>query len=252
MNPSSWFVCPQPNPGANLRLFLFPYAGGGPAAFGKWPAEFPDMIETWIAHYPGRGSRHKEPALKQIAALEEGLTQALRPFLEKPFAFFGHSLGGLVAFELARRLHQENLPQSQVLFLSACVAPHLPVSDLPIHTLPDRDFLKALQALDGIPSEVANFPELIDLLLPTLRADFEAVETYHFRSNEPAVDCPIVAFGGIDDRRVRGGHLKAWARYTSAGFKLQYFPGDHFFLNTSRSAMIASMTTELKAVYARD
>jgi medium-chain acyl-[acyl-carrier-protein] hydrolase len=240
-----WFVCPRANPAAEIRLFLFPYAGGGPAVFHHWVSEFPSSIEVWIAHYPGRGSRHSESPMKQVVQLAEVLSQAIQPFLDKPLAFFGHSLGGLIAFEFARQLRQMNLPQPQILFVSGCGAPHIPDPNPPIHTLPDVEFLKSLQQWNAISSELLNQPDVIDLLLPTLRADFEAVENYVYAPDRPTLDCPILAFGGLDDLRVSHERIDGWAWHTNGGFHSQYFPGDHFFINTAKEAMIASITAEL-------
>jgi medium-chain acyl-[acyl-carrier-protein] hydrolase len=249
---NNWFVCPQANPGAETRLFLFPYAGGGPAAFGKWPAALPSTIETWIAHYPGRGSRHNELPIKQISTLVERLSRAIQPLLDKPFAFFGHSLGALLAFELTRQLRQQNFPQPQILFVSACGAPGIPDPHPPIHALPDPEFLKALQDLNGIPADVMNIPELMELLLPTLRADFEAIEYYGYTLNEFSLNCPIIALGGLDDPRVSRERLEGWNQQTNASFKSRYFPGDHFFINTARESVIAAITTELISSHAKN
>jgi medium-chain acyl-[acyl-carrier-protein] hydrolase len=248
----NWFVCPGANPGAETRLFLFPSAGGGPAAFGKWPAELPGTIETRIAHYPGRGSRHNEAPIKQISVLVERLSQAIQPLLDKPFAFFGHSLGGLVAFELSRQLHLQNYLKPQILFISACGAPGMPDPHPPIHALPDPEFLQAIQDLNGIPAELTNIPELMELLLPTLRADFAAVENYNYLLNDFSLDCPIIAFGGLDDPRVSSERLEGWGSHTKVGFKLKCFPGDHFFINTARKAVIASITDELISAHAKN
>lgn len=242
---SQWFVSPQPNPGAGTRLFLFPFAGGGPTAFGKWPAAFPGTIETWIAHYPGRGSRHNEPPIRQLTALVENIFQAIQPHLEKPFAFFGHSLGGLVAFELARLLQTQNLPQPGTLFISACGAPHFPDPHPPIHGLPDAEFLKAVEDFNGIPSEVLNFPELLEILLPVLRADFEMAESYRFSPNIASLDIPIIVLGGTDDPRVSKEQLEGWSAQTNSGFKSIYFPGDHFYINDAKDELIGSIAREM-------
>jgi medium-chain acyl-[acyl-carrier-protein] hydrolase len=228
-----------------MRLFIFPYAGGSPAAFWKWAAGFPDHVETWIAHYPGRGSRYNEPLLKEIGVLVERLSDAIQPFLEKPFVFFGHSLGGLVAFELSRTLRQNNLPQPDILYVSACGAPQLPNPYLPIHRLPDAEFLKALQKFNGIPAEIINHAELMELLLPTLRADFEIFERYNYNPNVPALDSPIIAFSGENDPRVSREFLEAWATQTNSTFKSKFFPGDHFFINDMKDAVIQSITDEI-------
>jgi medium-chain acyl-[acyl-carrier-protein] hydrolase len=232
-----------------MRLFLFPYAGSGPAAFWKWSAGFPNHIETWIAHYPGRGSRHNEAPIKKLSALVEGICQAVQPFLNKPFAFFGHSLGGLLAFELTRSLHQNNLPQPNLLFVSACGAPHMPDPNPPIHALPDPEFVEALRDLNGIPEEIASHPELLEILVPTIRADFEAAENYQYNSCKHPLICPIVVFGGSNDPRVSRERVEGWASQTSSRFKSIYFPGDHFYLNSAEDEIVQSITREM--VYLR-
>ena len=245
-----WVVCPQPNSNADLRLFLFPYAGGAPAVFTKWPAEFPDNIETNIIHYPGRGSRFNEAPIKELSVLVQEINHAIQPLLDKPFIFFGHSMGGMITFELARQLRQQNLPQPQILFISACGAPQLPDPNHAIHSLPDSEFIKSLQKLNGLPFDVINNSELMQLLLPILRADFEAVEDHKYIFNEDQLECPIVAFGGSDDIHVSRERLEGWAAQTSAGFKSQYFSGDHFFINTARRSVINFMIAEIAYLHA--
>jgi len=238
-------------PAAERRLFLFPYAGAGPAVFNSWSSDFPNNIETRIAHYPGRGSRHAEPLIKQVITLAEKFVPAIQLLSDKPFAFFGHSLGGLVAFELARYLRKNNLPQPKILFVSACEAPHIPDPHPPIHALPDSEFLKSLQQLNGIPSELFHQPEMIQLLLPILRADFEAIESYDYVS-DVSFDHRIVAFGGLNDPRVSRDRLDDWSLHTNSSFRSQYFPGDHFFINTNRESITASMIAEFVSTYARN
>lgn len=229
---------------AEVRLFLFPYAGGGPAVFGKWLAEFDTRIESFIAHYPGRGSRHNEIPIKRIDMFVEKLAQAMQPLSDKPFAFFGHSLGALIAFELAKKI------QPQALFISGCGAPYLPNPHPPIHHLPDAEFVRSLQELNGIPVEIADNSELMELLLPMLRADFEAFETY--RPNSHQLNCPIIAFGGHNDPRVGHEQLEGWGNHTNAGFHSRYFSGDHFFIHANKTDMIASITSELSSSHAKE
>lgn len=249
LNSNKWFTCPQANPGAETRLFLFPYAGGGPAVFNQWVSGIPNTVEALIAHYPGRGSRHQEAPIKQITTLVENLFLAIQPLLDKPCAFFGHSLGGMVAFELAHHLRYHGLPQPQILFISACGVPHLSDPHPPIHALPDSDFLKSLQQLKSIPSELLDQPEVMQLLLPIVRADFKAIENHVHSPVELPLDVPIVAFGGLDDSRVSRERLEGWSLYTNSGFQLQYFPGDHFFIHTDRETVIAAV---LQSIYAKN
>jgi medium-chain acyl-[acyl-carrier-protein] hydrolase len=244
-NSNKWLVCPRVNPEAEARLFIFPYAGGGPATFGKWSSEFPDHIEVRIVHYPGRGSRYNEAPIKELAILVESIRQAIQSLLDKPFAFFGHSLGGLVAYELTRSLTQDDLPQPNLLFISACGVPHMPDPNPPIHALPDPEFVEALRDLNGIPEEIATHPELMDILLPVLRADFEAAESYQYNSSDHPLACPIVVFGGDNDPRVSRERMEGWKSQTRSRFKSIYFPGDHFFFNAVKEEILQSTTREI-------
>ena len=250
-NIKPWFVCPKPNPNTEIRIFLFPFAGGGPSLFGKWFVKSPCNIVAWAAHYPGRGSRYTEPAVKQLAVLVENLFHAIQPHLDKPFAFFGHSMGGLVAFELIRQLRQNDLPQPIILFVSACGAPHLPDPHPPIHALTDAKFLKGVEELNGIPSEVLNIPDLMELFLPALRADFEAFEAYYYVPEDHPFNFPIIAFGGVDDPRVSRERLEGWASYTNSRFISRYFSGGHFFIDTSKEAIISSIIAEITSTHAK-
>ncbi|HKJ37961.1 MAG TPA: thioesterase domain-containing protein, partial [Anaerolineales bacterium] len=155
---------------------------------------------------------------------------------------FGHSLGGTVAFELARHLCQNELSQPNAIFISACAAPQVPKTLPPIHTLPDHEFLNSLKELGGIPNEILQNKEMLDLLLPVLRADFELTETYQHKSAKP-LECPIFAFGGLDDPRVSREQLEGWSMQTSGNFESKHYDGDHFFINTARAAIIEKITS---------
>jgi medium-chain acyl-[acyl-carrier-protein] hydrolase len=244
------FVCPQTRPGAATRLFLFPFAGGGPAAFARWSAGFPNSLEVWVAHYPGRSSRLHDEPMRRLLPLVENLSQSIRPLIDKPFAFFGHSLGGLVLFELARYLRRENLPEPAAVFISACRAPHVPDPDAPIHDLSDAEFLTALDRLNGIPKEILQNPETLELFLPAMRADFECIENYQFDDNHPPLDCPIFVFGGLDDPRVSRDQLEGWSNHTTSRFGSRYYPGDHFFVNRARDPIIQAIVLELESATA--
>ena len=245
MSSNPWFVPPRVESNARLRLFLFPYAGGGPAVFGNWASGFPNDIETWIAHYPGRGSRYSETPVKELDNLVEGLAHAIQPLIEKPFAFFGHSLGGLVAFELARYLKSNHLPQPIAMFISGCAAPQLPGQHPPLYSLTDAEFLSALKQFNGIPTELLQQPDAMELLLPILRADFQTVETYRFIPPESPLEIPIIALGGLDDPRVSREALEEWATQTSTRFKSIYFPGDHFFFNSAKNEIVRTIAEEM-------
>lgn len=240
---NSWIAGRRPSPGAAVRLFCFPYAGGGASVFGTWAAALPAAVEVCPVQYPGRGSRIAEAPFRTIDSLARAALPALAPLLDRPFAFFGHSMGALVAFELARLLAAEGRSPAQ-LFVSAHRAPQLPDPDEPLHQLPDAELVERLRELNGTPPEVLAHAELLQLLLPLLRADFEACETYQYAPGAP-LPCPISAFGGLRDPHVSREMLDAWGAQTSDGLTVRMFPGDHFFLNGDRQLLLASVARDL-------
>jgi len=247
-----WYVCPRPNPGAELRLFVFPFAGGSPSAFTSWFDGFPGNVEAHFAHYPGRGSRYNEPPIRSLDALVDNLLQNIEPLTDKPFAFFGHSMGGLIAFELALELRRKNLTGPRLLFVSASGAPQIPDPHPPIHSLPDSEFLPSLEELNGTPPEISQHPEMMQVLTPMIRADFEAVETYLFKPGGPPLDCPIIAFGGTEDPRISRERLAGWAVQTSSRFETKFLPGNHFFVNSAKDSILRFVEEEIRASFAGD
>jgi len=183
----------------------------------------------------------------QLTPLVQTLAQALLPLLDKPFAFFGHSLGALVGFELARQLRRQSGVQPVRLFVSADRAPQISRRDRWIHVLPESDLLAELRRLNGIPVKVFDDPELMQIMLPILRADLSVYETYVY-SPEPPLACPIAAFGGMQDHRVSRGDLEAWSEQTSVSFSLQMYPGDHFFWQTTQPRLLERLSRELSGV----
>jgi medium-chain acyl-[acyl-carrier-protein] hydrolase len=185
-----------------------------------------------------------------VAPLVEVLAKSLRPKLDRPFAFFGHSLGSLVAFELSRRLKRDYGLEPTRLFVSGCGAPQIPAPRKILHTLPPAEFRKELHRLNGTPAAVLDNDELMELLLPTLRADFSLCETYTYFA-EPPLTCPITVLGGLSDDTVRHQDLDAWREQTTGPFRLHLLPGDHFFLHSARPLLISTLAQHfLEASYA--
>jgi medium-chain acyl-[acyl-carrier-protein] hydrolase len=240
----SWIAYRKPRPQARLRLFCFPYAGGGALTYRTWADGLPADVEVCPIQLPGRGTRLGELLFTQLSPLIQALAQALLPLLDKPFAFFGHSLGALVSFELARQLRRQYGVQPVRLFVSASRAPQLPHRGLPVHTLPEGDFLAELRHLNGTPREVLDHEELMQIALPVLRADFAVYETYVYVAELP-LNCSISAFGGLRDRTVSQSDLEAWREQTRDSFSLQMFPGDHFFLNITHPLLLRVLSQEL-------
>ncbi|MFN6502358.1 MAG: thioesterase II family protein [Nostoc sp. DedQUE01] len=241
---NSWINCPQPNPQANLRLFCFPYAGGSSAIFRTWSNSLPRNVEVCAVEYPGRGRQMKSAPIARLETLVKAIAPSLIPYLDKPFAFFGHSMGALVSFELTRLLRLEYNFKPFHLFISARRAPQIPPTKPPIHVLPDAELLEELRTLNGTPKAVLENPELMQIFLPVLRADFAILETYTHTPQQP-LDCPITIFGGWQDKEVSHEALQAWREQAMSTFSLQMFDGDHFFIHSHQNSLLKLISQEL-------
>ena len=245
--PAAWIVRPRPRPAARLRLVCFPHAGGSASAYHAWGGALPEEIEVWAVQPPGHETRMREPLPATLDALVEDLARALVPALEGPFAFFGHSLGALVAFELARALRRKGRPLPGRLLVSGRCAPQLVEQGPAIDTLPDELFLDALsERYGGIPDAVRREPELVALFLPILRADWRLAAGYSYRAESP-LPCPIAAFGGRDDVTAPVDAIAAWREQTSAAFSQHMLPGGHFFALGAPPALLGVIAGELGA-----
>lgn len=225
---------------ASFRLFCFPSAGADGSFFGAWSKYLPE-IELCPIQLPGRGTHLGYPPFTRLTPLIQTLSSVLKNQLDLPFAFFGHSLGALVSFELARELRRQNLPLPSHLLVSASKSPQIPDLSLPIHTLPDIQFLEKLKEFNGITPEVLQDNELMQQFLPALRSDFAILETYVYASEKP-LPFPISAFGGTDDQKVSKNDLAEWSKQTEKEFSLQMFSGGHFFLHTDQSGLIKAIS----------
>lgn len=233
----------QANPAARARLFCFPYAGGGASVFRQWAAFFPREIEVCGIQLPGRETRLNEQAHLRMEPLLEELSAALPPLLDRPFAFFGHSMGALVAFALAQRLRRDHGLLPLQLYLAAYRAPHLPTPHIKIYHLPTEVFKVVLRA-DGIAEAILQNDELMQVMLPTLRADLELCDTYEHAETAP-IACPLAIFGGTEDVRVRVEDLNVWSRHTSAECSVTMLPGSHFFLHSAQDQLVRLIAEHL-------
>jgi len=227
-----------------MRLFCFPYAGGSSFLFHKWNQHLPSSVEICTVQLPGRGTRTHEPAFDAIQPLIETLGPAIYPFLQQPFAFFGHSMGAIIAFELTLYLRREYGLLPSHLFVSGRRAPQISSDEPHVYDLPHDEFISELRRLNGTPLEALEHPELMELMMPLLRADFALVETYNYRP-EPPLECGITAYGGLQDQEVSGDELKAWHRQTRSAFRLQMMSGGHFFIQKEPEDLLRSLYSEL-------
>jgi medium-chain acyl-[acyl-carrier-protein] hydrolase len=240
----SWFYRPAATRLAELRLFCFPYAGAGPNIFCSWVRLVPPGVEVCGVVLPGRAFRLDERPRDRLGPLADELVSVFRGLPAGPFAFFGHSFGGLLCFEVARRLHRLGAPLPRHLFVSACQPPHLPAAEPDVHRLSDRALKERLQKLGGTPLPVLESAELMDLFLPALRADLTAVET-HDHEPGPPLPIPMTIMGGSGDRLARADVLEEWGRYTRESFDVRVFPGGHFFLHSDEEAVLATVAETL-------
>jgi medium-chain acyl-[acyl-carrier-protein] hydrolase len=227
---SNWLFLLRGNRPPSMRLFCFPFAGGGIATFTGWRSVMPATVELALVRLPGRESRIAEPPVTSIEDLVEKLIPELRPHLDLPFAVFGHSLGALIAFETLRELARLNLGGPFRLFVSGAGAPHRPNPNPLVAHLDDMNLIRAVsERYQGISADVLDHPALLQLMLPALRADFTMLESYVYREGPPFV-FPISCYGGVDDPIVSLEALDAWRECTRGLFQQKIFPGNHFFL----------------------
>jgi medium-chain acyl-[acyl-carrier-protein] hydrolase len=244
-NSKSDFLSVELNPQARLRLFCFPYAGSGAASFYQWSKELPPEIQVCPIQLPGRESRLAVTPYTRLFPLVKELAQALIPYMDVPFAFFGHSMGSMIGFELARELRRRDECGPRHLFISACRAPQIPDPARPLHQLSESQFVREFsQRYNSIPPVVLQNDELLKLFLPVLKADMAIVETYVYMDEEPLA-CPISAFGGLSDPEATRDDLEAWRALTRGAFTLRMLEGDHFFLSSNRSVILQAVCEDL-------
>jgi surfactin synthase thioesterase subunit len=246
---SKWVTCPRPRSDARARLFCLPFAGGGASAYRLWADSVPAWIEVCPVQLPGREDRYREARYTRVTDLSRALAQELSPYLDLPYAIFGHSMGALVGFELTHALRRAALPPPRALFLAAYPAPHANQGRAPIHQLPDDQFIAEMRRMQGTPEAVLQNADLMAFMLPVLRADFEACDTY-VGADACAVplDCPIVAYGGAEDHDIDAEALADWRQVTTGPFAVRMLPGTHFFVQSHRGPLIADITGRLTAL----
>ncbi|MEM8829554.1 MAG: thioesterase domain-containing protein [Cyanobacteria bacterium P01_G01_bin.19] len=240
-----WLPQVDTNPQAKLRLFCLPYAGGSTYIYDRWGDFLPDTVEVCPIELPGRRKRFIETPYENVNVLISDLAKILLPYLDKPFAIFGHSMGGLVSFELTRLLRRRYHLQPVHLFISACRATQLPRSKPNIHQLDDAAFTQEIIRLGGTPQAVLSDKEMMELILPTLKADFKAIETHLYQLETP-LNLPLTVFGGDSDTEVTPEELAAWREQTTAKFSLEIFTGGHFFIDSELSLLLKSVCDALE------
>lgn len=233
------------NPKARLRMFCLPYAGSGTAQYRPWARLLPADIELYAVCLPGREERINEPPGERMEPLVASMAQALQPLLDRPFVLYGHSLGGLLGFELAHTLRRTVGVEPARLIVSGRGAPGSQPAPAIGH-LPDEQFVATLtQRYGGIPQAVLNEPELMALFLPVLRADFRVLEGYQQKERD-LLSCPITAVGGTQDAMVPPEAIHGWRAHTTGAMSAHFLDGGHFFIQSHQARFIELLSTELR------
>jgi surfactin synthase thioesterase subunit len=227
-------------------IVVFPHAGSGASAYQRWRSAAPDDVELFAVQSPGRDTRRREALVTDVGDLTGPLSETLREVAgERPFTFFGHSVGTLVAFELTRSLRQAGRRGPLALGLSGFPAPHLPIPDL--HRLPDAEILAFLRDHMYLPERLAVQKGFMEIFLPVLKADFALAAGYRPRTEAP-LTCPMYLFGGASDPFATETELDAWRRYGAAQFSLTMLPGDHFYLFNHGTKILNALAEPLRSV----
>jgi medium-chain acyl-[acyl-carrier-protein] hydrolase len=240
-----WIFGGRIAPTARCRLFCLPHSGSGASQFSSWQKFLPPALDLCPIQLPGRENRLRETAWTQVQPIAKILATELEPYLDRPYILYGYSFGALVAFELARELRRQQSALPVSLYVLARPAPHLQQTRSPLHQLPDDILISEVsRRFNGMASAILQDQELIKLLLPALRADLTALETYVYREEQP-LECPIRVFGGTLDVTATETELDGWRRHTRGAFELQLFRADHFFIRSNLSAVLAAISEDI-------
>ncbi len=229
---------------ARRRLVCVPYAGAGAAVFMPWRRLIPADVALTIVRLPGRESRFTEPAFTDVDAVTDELATAVSRSSHLPWSLFGYSLGALIAYELAVRLSRPNRRAPDLLLVGGAEPPHLPRIKPALSDLGQTEFVAALRAIGGTPSEVFEHPELLDVVLPTLRSDFQVLDRYRPRAH-PQLACPIVTYSGASDSELNDARVHRWSELTSSATRHRQFEGGHFFLTEKVSEVVSAVREDM-------
>jgi surfactin synthase thioesterase subunit len=243
-NSNPWIVKIKPNPSAKLKLFCLPFAGGSSVAYRDWANVMPTNVELCAIEIPGRGLRLAEPLVKNLPELVSRLADGIKDELDRPFIIFGHSMGAATGFELTHYLEEKFTQTPEHLFFSGRGAPHIAERDEPIHKLPRDKFIHKIQSYGGTPKEILAHEELMELVIPIIRADFEVCETYVYQEREP-LNIPLTALGGLTDDSVTRDEVEEWKIHTKKEFNLRMFPGGHFYLQDQIPTLVQTIFRDL-------
>ncbi|TCO56104.1 thioesterase II family protein [Actinocrispum wychmicini] len=234
-----WFVPSS----ARRALVCLPHAGGSASVFSDWQTHT-DAFEVLAARLPGRETRVDEPACTTMSGLLDALLVELAPVAARGCVLFGHSMGALIAYEAARRLVLEGLPKPAALVVSGCVAPHV-LRPERMHDFTDEQLVQWLIDINGVDPDILNYPKLLQLMLPTVRADMRLVDDYRYRPGE-SLDIPVRVLCGKDDVGTPVAQARKWRELTTGRFAVDIFPGDHFFFREHVPRILSAIESDIR------
>ena len=242
MIPTPWIVR-KPGVRRRMRIYCFSCAGGNAHSYLPWQDLLSARYDICAVQLPGRGARFDEIPFDTLTELVSAFVDVFRRHSDQPFAFFGHSLGALIAFEVARKLHALKLEMPRHLFVAGCSAPQCRGEQRFLHRLPDAELVEELKSYDGTPHEVISNQELMALVLPAIRSDFALAENYAYKASD-VLKVPISVLAGKGDEHTTG-EMEGWRLETSGPCRVQWFEGRHFFINSERDAVLAYLQEKL-------
>jgi surfactin synthase thioesterase subunit len=242
----TWIRRYQPAPSAPAVLVCFPHAGGSASFYVPVARALAPDVDVLAVQYPGRQDRLRDACIDDIGALADACLPALVPWLDRPVALFGHSMGAVVAFEVAARLERDHRIVPQRLFASGRRAPSTH-RDETVHLGDDGQLVAEIKKLSGTDTRLLGDDEVLQMIIPAIRSDYRAIERYSWRPG-PALACPVSAFVGDDDPKATVEEVRAWAAHTTGRFDLQVFPGGHFYLTEHAPWVLREITERLSCI----
>jgi surfactin synthase thioesterase subunit len=242
---NTWLSSLRPSERASVRIICFPYAGGGAGVFRPWTTHLPAGVDLFVANLPGRDERLQEHTIDRMSRLVVLFVDALASQIDGPFCFYGHSMGALVSYEVTRELRRRGLPLPLHLFIGAFPAPQTKPRKEPVHELPDDQFIAEMVRSKATPTAVLDQRDLLQIVLPRIRADLAVIETYAY-TPEPRLPVPITTFGGAADTMVNRAELEAWRQQTTDFFSVRMLLGDHYFIDTNRARLLYYLSSDLQ------
>ncbi|EWM18625.1 thioesterase II family protein [Kutzneria sp. 744] len=243
----SWYLAFEPRPDARLRLYCLPCAGGGASMFRTWAARLPDWIELRAVRLPGRQGRHREPAFTDADTAVAALLDGLADDLTEDYAFFGHSMGALLAYRMTRELVRTGGPLPRLVAAASWPPVGAAATTMPDPAAGEEEFAEDVRRLGGVPDEILADPAVFRAVLPMLRADFALCRSYSYRPGPP-LDLPVIAMGGERDWVTPPDLMRTWAPESTDFRGLHLYPGGHFFLREEEPALVDLVVRTIESV----